>query len=81
MRDTGFRAGVAQVLGVLVAGLGFARRDDHGDTHEHLDRLGRAAGRHGAGAYLVDLSAHRRVIVAADEHALGMLAGKTQPAW
>src|SRR5690606_8016752 len=78
--DAGLGAGMALVLGQFVAGLGLARRDDHADTHEHLDRIRGAASGHGRGTYLVDLGAHRLLVLPADEHALGVVAGELQAA-
>src|SRR5690606_17681689 len=59
---------------------GLAGRDDHADAHEHLDGLRRTAGGHGRGTYLVDLGAHRLLVLPADEHALGVVAGELQAA-
>ncbi|MNE13039.1 hypothetical protein D3C80_1058650 [compost metagenome] len=80
VRNTGLGAGIAQVLGVLGLGLLFSARDDHGQAHEHLDRLRVTPRCHGGSAHLVDLGAGGGLVLAADEHALGVAAGKAQAA-
>ncbi len=78
MRHAGFRAGVAQVLGVLGPGQFVRGANNHVEAHEHLDVIRVASGFGGAGAYLVDLDFGRRLVLPADEHTLGMSPGKQQ---
>ncbi|MNP27242.1 hypothetical protein D3C76_1201390 [compost metagenome] len=78
VRDASLWAGMTQVLGMLGLGLLLGGGDDHRDAHEHLDGLRIAAGCLGGGAYLVDLGAGGGFVLAADEHAFGMVAGERQ---
>ncbi|MNL04725.1 hypothetical protein D3C87_1253000 [compost metagenome] len=80
VRNTRLGTGVAQVFGVLLPAKLFGGANDHVQPHEHLDVLGIAPGRGGAGAHLVHLSLGRCLGLAADEHALGMSPGEQQPA-
>ncbi|MDT4798207.1 hypothetical protein FQZ97_308310 [compost metagenome] len=57
---------------------GLGGGDYHADAHEQLHRLRSAAGGQCCGAHLVHLGAGGGLVVAADEHAFGVLAGKTQ---
>ncbi|MCY1455331.1 hypothetical protein D9M71_724570 [compost metagenome] len=80
VRDPGLGAGMAQVLGVLGLSLLFGGCDDYRDAHEYLDCLRVATGGLGGGAHLVDLGAGGDLVLAADEHAFGMVAGEGQAA-
>ncbi|MNC15517.1 hypothetical protein D3C75_633390 [compost metagenome] len=80
MRHAGLGTGVAQVLGVLGPGQLLGGANDHVQAHEHLDVLGIAPGFDGTGTDLVHLSLGRWLVLATDEHTLGMPPGEQQTA-
>ncbi len=78
VRQAGLGAGVAAVLGMLVAGLGRGGGDDHVDAHEDPDVLGATAGTDHRRADALHQLAGGLAGLSGDEHAFGVARGEGQ---